>query len=289
MDKNRKKAIRYLVMASVLWSIGGLFIKLIDWNPMAISGARSGIAAVVMLFYLRKPKLHFNKMMLFGAICYSSLLILFVSANKLTTSANAILLEFTSPIWVALFSWWFLKEKIQKYDWFSITFVMAGMCLFFLQDLQGGHQLGNLIAIMSGIAMAGMVIFLKLQKESSPIEMTLLGNVFTFIICLPFFFGSAPNLQSIAALLVLGIFQLGVSYILYTKAIPHVSAIEAILISVLEPLLNPLWVFWITGELPGRYALWGGMIVIITVVARGLYQANKKALPREEQVHCNSD
>lgn len=289
MGKDRKKAIWYLVIASVLWSIGGLFIKLIDWNPMAISGARSGIAAVVMVFYLKKPKLHFNKTLVLGAACYSSLLILFVSANKLTTSANAILLEFTSPVWVALFSWWFLKEKIQKSDWLSITFVMTGMLLFFLQDLRGGHQLGNLIAVMSGIAMAGMVIFLKLQKESSPIEMTLLGNIFTFILCLPFFFDSIPNLQSIAALLILGIFQLGVSYILYTKAIPHVSAIEAILISVLEPLLNPLWVFWVTGELPGLYALWGGLIVISSIIARGLYQAKKKALPREEQVHYHSD
>lgn len=289
MDKNRKKAIGYLLVTSVLWSIGGLFIKLIDWNPMAIAGTRSGIAAVVMLCYIRKPRLHINKMLVLGAASYTMLVVLFVSANKLTTAANAILLQFTAPIWAALFSRWFLKEKIHKSDWISIVFVLGGLCLFFLEDLQGGHQAGNLIALLSGVAMAAMVIFMKLQKESTPVDMTLLGNVFTFVICLPFIFQSMPSLQSIAALLVLGIFQLGISYILYTKAILYVSAVEAILISVLEPLLNPLWVFWVTGELPGFYALFGGIIVLLAVVMRGIYQANKKMLSQEEQAPCNID
>ncbi|WP_242946261.1 DMT family transporter [Geosporobacter subterraneus] len=272
---NRQKAIKYMIIASILWSTGGLFIKLVDWNPMAIAGARSGIAAIVMLFYLRKPKIPMQKNMLGGALSYSALLMLFVSANKLTTSANAILLQFTAPIWVALFSSWFLKERIRKSDWAAIVLVLLGMFVFFIGDLQTGHMEGNLIAVLSGIAMAAMIIFLKLQNEGSPVEITLLGNVLTFVIALPFFFLSIPSLKSILALLVLGVFQLGISYILYTTAILHVSAIEAILIPVIEPLLNPIWVFWFTGEMPGHHAIFGGIIVILTIIARNLYQTKK--------------
>jgi drug/metabolite transporter (DMT)-like permease len=123
-----------------------------------------------------------------------------------------------------------------------------------------------------------MVIFLKLQNEGSPVEITLLGNIFTFVIALPFFFLSIPNWSSVFALIILGIFQLGISYILYTTAIPHVSAIDAILIPILEPLLNPIWVFWATREMPGHHAFWGGIIVILAIITRGIYQSRKDRL-----------
>jgi drug/metabolite transporter (DMT)-like permease len=270
MEKHRKKAILYLITASILWSIGGLFIKLVNWNPMAIAGARSGIAAIVMLLYLKKPVIRLGKTKLLGACTYSSLLIFFVTANKLTTSANAILLQFTAPIWVVLFSKFFLNEKIKKHDLSTIVFVMLGMILFFIGDLRSGTFTGNFIAILSGISMAGMVIFLKLLDDDSPVEMTFLGNIITFIIAIPFFFHSVPNLNSILCLLILGIFQLGISYIFYTLAIKHVSPIEAILIPVLEPLLNPVWVFLFTGESPGTCAFIGGAIVLIAISTREL-------------------
>lgn len=278
MDIYRKKALIYLIIASLLWSTGGLFIKLVSWNPMAIAGARSGIAALVMMLYLRKPVKSLGKVKLLGASSYTLLVILFVTANKLTTSANAILLQFTAPIWVALFSRWFLKEKTQKSDWITIAVVMWGMILFFIGDLGSGNITGNFVAVLSGVAMAGVVIFLKLQAEDSPIEMTLIGNIFTFIIGLPFFFLSLPSWESILGLLILGVFQLGISYILYTKAIKYVSAIEAILIPIIEPLLNPIWVFWFTGEGPGSHAILGGAIVIIAIITRELYHQRKKQL-----------
>ncbi|AQR94799.1 DMT family transporter [Clostridium saccharoperbutylacetonicum] len=270
MEKYRKKAILYLITASILWSIGGLFIKLVNWNPMAIAGARSGIAAIVMFLYLKKPIIHLGKTKLLGACTYSSLLIFFVTANKLTTSANAILLQFTAPIWVVLFLKIFLKEKIKKSDLAVIVFVMLGMTLFFIGDLGQGTIVGNFIAILSGISMAGVVIFLKLIKDGSPVEMTFLGNIITFIIAIPFFFQSVPSLNSILGILILGIFQLGVSYIFYTLAVKYVSPIEAILIPVLEPLLNPFWVFLFTGEIPGTYAFIGGLIVLTAISVREL-------------------
>lgn len=282
MNMSRKKAIIRLVITSVLWSLGGLFIKLVDWNPLAIAGARSGIAAVVMIVYLKQPVKVFNKYKILGSCSYAALLILFVTANKLTTSANAILLQFTAPIWVALFSNWFLKEKTQRSDWITIILVMFGMTLFFIGDLGSGNTIGNIVAVLSGIAMAGMVIFLKLQNEGSPVEMTLIGNILVFIIGIPFFFVSVPSSESMFGLLILGIFQLGISYILYATSVKYVSAVEAILIPIIEPLLNPVWVFWFTGEAPGKYAFLGGSIVIITILSRGLYQQSKKQFNKIE-------
>jgi drug/metabolite transporter (DMT)-like permease len=269
---NRKKALIYLAAAAALWSIAGLFIKLIDWNPLAIAGARSAIAALVMVIYLKKPKIKMNKTNIFGALSYTSLLILFVASNRLTTSANAILLQFTSPIWVVIWSKIFLKETPEKSDWIVIAAVILGMTMFFAGELKGSHILGNFTAILSGIAMAALVIFLKLQKEGSPVEITLLGNIFTLAAGIPFFFLSAPSMKSILYILILGIFQLGISYILYATAVKYVSSIEAILIPIVEPLLNPIWVMLFTGETPGIYALFGGIIIITSIV---LWQKSK--------------
>jgi drug/metabolite transporter (DMT)-like permease len=278
----RRKAIIYVVIASLLWSTGGLLIKLVDWNPMSIAGSRSGISALLMLFYLKKPLKSYKigKMKFLGALTYTSLVILFVSANKLTTSANAILLQFTAPIWVILLSGWFLKEKSKKSDLITVFIVLSGMVLFFIGDLKTGNTAGNLLAVLSGISMAGMIIFLKLQDEGSPVEMTLLGNIITLIIALPFYH-PVPDLKSIIGLLIMGVFQLGTAYIFYTQSVKYVSSIEAILITVIEPICNPIWVFLATGESPSIYAFLGGSVVIITIILRELY-GNKKRNSLEE-------
>lgn len=265
-----------LVLAAVLWSLGGLLIKLIDWNPLAIAGGRSAIAAIVMMIYIRKPTVQLTKNKVFGALAYTGTLICFVSANKLTTSANAILLQFSAPVWVALFSTWFLKEKITKLDWITIISVMGGMLLFFMENIGGGHIFGNIIAITSGVFFAAMVIFLKFEDKGSPVEITLLGNIFVFLVSIPFFFNIEITPKAILALLALGIFQIGFAYILYTSATPYVSSVEAILIPVIEPLLNPVWVMLFLGEVPGMFALIGGTIIVFAIVIRSLIQANKE-------------
>lgn len=278
MKMNRKIAIVFMIICAILWSTGGLFIKLVDWNPVAIAGARSGIASVVMMLYLRRPVNPKCKVKIMGALVYSSLLIMFVCANKLTTSANAILLQFTSPIWVAFFRKWFLKEKNHTFDWICIFFIMIGMTLFFVGDLETGNIFGNIIAVLSGVSMAGLIILLKIQKEGSPVEIVFLGNIVTFIIAIPFFFLSIPSFSSILGLLALGIFQVGISYILYTEAIRYVSSLEAILIPIIEPLLNPIWVLWFAGEAPSSYAIYGGLIVITAIILRGIYGHKKSKL-----------
>jgi len=258
-----------------LWSTGGILIKNINLNPFVIAGVRSGVAACVMLVYLRSPIRKWNSVKLLGALMYTMTVVCFVTANKLTSAANTILLQFSAPIWVALFARWFLKEKIRLSDWVAIAIVLSGMTLFFIENLQFDALLGNSLAVLSGVALASVVILLKLQKDCSPIEMTLLGNILTFVICLPFVFKTPPDARSMMYLLVLGIFQLGISYILYAIAVQHVSAVEAILIPVLEPLLNPVWVFIFSGESPGYYAIVGGIIVVTTIIFRSIYQQRK--------------
>lgn len=269
MDK-RKTAIIQLIIASVLWSTGGILIKLISWNPVAIAGSRSLIAALVILIYLKKPVITRSRSQISGAVAYASTVILFVIANKMTTAANAILLQYTAPAFVAVLGLWLLKEKIRWYDILSILVVFSGLILFFNDGEGSGNTLGNLIAIASGFSLACVTIALRFQKNGSPVETMLLGNFLTFLVALPFMLSGFPDLQGIIAILLLGVVQLGISYILYGMAIKHVTALEAILIMVIEPLLNPLWVFLFAHEVPTFLSLLGGIVVLAGVLGRNV-------------------
>lgn len=276
MDKLRLKAIIYIVIAAILLSTGGIVLKYIDMNPMAISGSRSFIAAILVWLYLKKPNFTFSKPQVIGAFSYAMMVIGFTMANKLTTAANAVVLQFTAPIWIIIFGVWILKEKAYWYDIVAVAIVSAGMLLFFLDDVGGGSSIGNLVAVLSGVALAGSTIGMRLQKEGSPVETTLLGHIITVLIGLPFIFGATFTLQNILGILFLGIFQLGTAYILYAIAVKYLTALEVILIMFLEPILNPIWVMLIHGETPSKFSFIGGIIVIITVAARSII-VNKKA------------
>ena len=173
--------------------LGRLLIKMVDWNPIAIAGTRSAIAALVIFAFRRNMTFNWGFAQLGGALCYAGTVILFVAATKLTTAANAILLQYTAPIYVALFSYWLLKERITRSDIFTIFAAFGGMILFFLDDLSKGGFWGNIIAILSGIAFAGTALFLRKQKDHSPLESVFLGNVLTFLIGLPFMVRSSPD------------------------------------------------------------------------------------------------
>ncbi len=268
MEK-RSRAILYLVLTAILWSLGGVLIKSVKWNPVAIAGARSAIASLVMLAYIRRPRFTWSRAQILAAIFYAGTVILFVTANKLTTAANAILLQYGAPVYVAIFGSIILKEKTTTADWITILLVIFGMFLFFLDELRPGDLSGNIIAILSGITFALYIVFMRKQKDESPIESTLLGNILTVIIGLPFMLSSSPETRSSwIGILLLGTIQLGISYILYSIAIKDVTALEAILIPIIEPVLNPVWVFLAMGETPGRWAFVGGAIILASVTLR---------------------
>jgi drug/metabolite transporter (DMT)-like permease len=270
-------AVLALVICAVLWSSGGLLIKLLPLSPFAIAGFRSAIAASVMFLWVRRqgPLQPTWTTPQFGSIIsYMFTVVLFVWATKQTTAANAILLQYTAPVWVALFSAAITKERLQKLDMVVVACVMLGMVVFFLDALTPGAMFGNILAVASGIAFAGVALFMRAQRGISTTESIILGNVLTAIVCIPFA-GVLPEVSVdwIFPLLVLGVFQLGVSYLLYSWALAHVTALEAVLITVLEPLLNPVWVGLALGEMPSGTALIGGSLVMAAVVVRGLIQA----------------
>jgi drug/metabolite transporter (DMT)-like permease len=269
MCKNqRTRALFYLALTAVLWSLGGLLIKSVNAHPLAIAGTRSAIAAVVILLYIRKPRFTWSFAQIAAAIAYAGTVILFVAANKFTTAANAILIQYTAPIYVALFSAWLLKEKVKAVDWAAIAVVLGGMVLFFLDSLDTKGVLGNLFAALSGLTFGMFAIFMRMQKDASPIESVILGNLITALIGIPFLFQSLPDGQGWLCLGLLGIVQLGIPYILYSEAIKHATALEATLIPVIEPILNPVWVALLLGEVPGFRSLMGGVIVVVAVTLR---------------------
>lgn len=267
------KARYQMMVAAFLWSLGGVLIKLVNWNPLAIAGMRSLIAAVVIFLFLKKPVFTWSKAQVGAALAYASVMICFVTSTHLTTAANAALLQFTSPIYIGLFSYFVLREKVSRVDWVAIILVMVGMGLFFLDDLSFSHFWGNVIGVFTGISFAVMVLLLRKQKDASPMESVLLGNVLAGVITLPFMFHSMPSVHSWIGLLLLGTVQLGLAYVLYATAVKHLSAIESALIPVIEPLFNPLWVLLFVGEVPGIWTLTGGILVVIGVTGRYVFHA----------------
>ena len=268
---SRKNAILMLLFAGVLWSLGGLLIKSIPWHPLAISGLRGGIAAIVIYAFSKDRKIIITYEKLFAACLYTLVVTLFVVANKLTTAGNAILLQYTAPVYVALFGYMFLGEKSTFIDWITIFILLGGLTLFFLDDLSFDGYLGNALAILSGMSFAALTISLRKQKNHNPSDSILLGNILTLIIGLPLIISETSfNLHSIILILILGTIQLGVPYILYTTAIKHVTALDAIIFPVVEPILNPILVFFILGETLGPWAFLGGALVLGSVVLRGL-------------------
>lgn len=246
-------------------------IKSVNWPPLAVAGGRGLIAALFLLATNRGLRFHFSRVQLLGAVGYAACTITFCVATKLTTAANAILLQYTAPVWIALFGAWFLGERATRADWLTIAAVLGGMTLFFADNLELANLLGNSLAALSGICFAGMTIALRKQKDTSASESIILGNLLAFGVGLPWIVG-APMLSpgGWLALALLGTVQLGVSYWLYARAIKHVTALEAVLIPVIEPILNPVWVLLATGEKPSRLALVGGVIVLTAVTLRAV-------------------
>ena len=265
------RAVGLLVLTALCWSLGGLLIKGVTWPPLAVAGGRGIIAALFLAATSRGLRFDFSRVQWLGAVGYAFCTVAFCVATKLTTAANAVLLQYTAPVWVALFGAWLLGERATRAEWLTIFTVLGGMTLFFADSFELTHVLGNIVGIASGIGFAGMAIALRKQKDGSPVESIILGNVLAFLIGLPWIVG-APTLATVGwiSLALLGLVQLGVSYWLYARAIRHVTALEAVLIPVIEPILNPVWVLLAIGEKPTPLSLAGGIIVLSAVTWRAL-------------------
>ncbi len=270
-----------LAMAATafLWSIAGLVIKQIDWNPIAIAGIRSLIASFVILAYLRRPKFNFSFPQVAASVSLALTMMLFVTANKTTTAANAILLQYLAPVITAFIGAKLLREKPRVEHFVSFPFVAAGMLLMFSGELAGGRLFGNTIAVASAFTFSFYFIFMRMQKDGSPLESNLLAHWMTAAACLLIsLFLPAPKVSqgSLVAITVLGVIQIGIPAILFAFAIKKVSAVSATLIAVIEPVFNPVWVFLAIGESPGPNAVWGGAIIILAVTIASVISSRRK-------------
>lgn len=263
------KAILEMLTCAALWSIAGIFMKMLPWNGFAIASLRSLIAGLTIACYmhLTRRKFVLNKKTLLSGILTGCVYTCFACANKLTTAANAIVLQFTSPVFIVIISALLFGTKIKKADLVTVLITLAGIALFFFDELESGYVFGNFVAIAAGMFMAGMYIAVGNLEGDARFTAIVIGQAVTFLIGLPFVITTKPVLTpvTLSCILVLGIFQLGISYILYVKSSEYCPPLACCLLGGLEPLLNPVWVMLFDGEKPGIFALIGGIIVVATI------------------------
>ncbi|MCX6156443.1 MAG: DMT family transporter [Ignavibacteriae bacterium] len=278
-----RKGLVYIAITAFLWSSSGLFIKILTLNAYQISFYRSLIAAVTLLIISygkhRTIKFEFDKLTVLASLFYAGILIFFVVANKLTTSANAIFLQFTAPIYLLFLEPFFLKTKFRRKDLITIVICISGMALFFMGKLEIGNIYGNLIAIAAGICFAMFSLFIKWKKtlgNENTIISIIYGNLLVGIICFPFIFNEiAVSSTQFYVLLYMGVVQIGVSYFIFNIGIKYVSATESMIIGMLEAIFNPIWVFFGVGEVPATTAVIGGVIIFAAILIHNFLPLKK--------------
>ena len=273
-----------IVIAAILWSTGGLFIKWSQLNAFQISALRS-IFTVLTFYALFRGKVFTTSIFTFvNGVFYAAILVLFVIATKETTAANAIFLQYTAPIYVLLLEPFLLKTKLRMINIVTIIFCFLGMTLFFVGKLSPGNFHGNLVAIASGVAFAAFLLGMRKNKPEQQAASIFWGNILIMCVCsYSLFNGGWFNSREILITGYLGIFQIGLAYAAFTFGLKRVEAIEASMVSMIEPVLNPVWVFIGAGESPSVYAILGGIVIITTIGIRTYFVERERAknqLPR---------
>ena len=283
--KDRLRGQGAIFLCALFWSTSGLFIRLVDWHPMLIAGSRSFIAAVFLLALRRfspdrKPGIRLRDMPMLSlcGLCYAATMILFVIANTMTASANAIMLQYAAPVWAALLGWFFLRERPRWEQWGALAFVGLGMFFVFSGGLEAGSMTGDMLALASGIAFAGNTVVLRAHKNGNPMDILIFSNIICAAFSLPFFFLHPPsiNLHNLLCIAYMGIFQIGMASALFATGIKRVPVTQAMLISSIEPVLNPVWVMLALGERPTLLVVIGGAIIIVAVALSSILPALRR-------------
>ena len=268
---DHSKGVLAVVLTALLWSSGGLLIKLISLTSMQLSFFRCLISAIVFAVIFRKKVLKVNKLAILNAVFYATVLTLFVIATKTTTAANAIFLQSTAPIYVLIFEPIINKTRWERINVITIAVCFIGMILFFTGELSPGHLEGNIVALLAGAAFAAF--FLGMRKNDKEYQQSAIfyGNIIVAVICIPFILElETISFSDLWMVSFLGVFQIAAAYAIFTYGIKRILAVEASIISMLEPVLNPVWVFFGYGEVPTTYAILGGIIIITAISMRTL-------------------
>ena len=286
-----KKYIGILLMltCALLWSANGLCIKLTPWNSMVLAGWR-GFAGAITLFIAMKAlkmKISINGRTVLIGTCVCATGFLYIIANRLTTAANAIVLQYTSPVWLVILSMVFFKKKYRGLDYAAVLLTVGGIALFFMDQLKPGGALGNIIAIIDGCSLAGAYLLMGESEGGNRLSGTLVGLVLMAIVGIPFTFVYPPEVTKISVVMVavMGIFMLGLPYALYSVAINYCPPLGCVLISSVEIVLNPVWVWLGTFEMPDTFAMIGSAVILVTVTlwcALGGAQAKEIEMEIEE-------
>lgn len=303
-----------LALCALLWSFGGLVIKLIKWDALAIAGVRSLLGMItVTIAFRRPPKLFVRRdenslqgqkagnenrrqdqnaggnqncvqdqkarpkkidwrattNLLLGGFFYAATMLLFVPATKMTTAANAILLQYTNPIYIIIFGPLLAGEKSDWIDIAAVAGILAGMVLLLWGDLGGGQMAGNILALLSGVTYGGTTIFLRRAKNTRPSDSLNLSCLLSFLFAIPFIVKAdlPQSAMSYPALLCLGVFQIGMPAVLLSIGIEKLPALSSVIITMIEPMMNPVWVALFAGEVPSASSVFGGLVILACIVA----------------------
>jgi drug/metabolite transporter (DMT)-like permease len=257
-----------LVAAAVLWSTAGAAIKSSGLDALQIAGGRSLVAGLFLFLAVREARARPDRRVLLVAAAYAGTVVLFVMATKLTTAANAIFIQDTAPLWVLVLSPWLLGERPTRGELLAVPIFGAGLALFFLDELTAGQARGNLLALASGVAFGLCIMGLRILRERGPVALVW-GNLLAAAVTLPFWpLGAKATAPDLAIVLFLGVFQLGLSYLCFSRGVIGTPAIEASLIVLVEPVLNPIWTFLVAGERMGPWAVAGAAVVLLATAWR---------------------
>lgn len=276
----RRRGLLLVAGAALLWSTGGLGIKALTDPPLKVAFFRSAVAAVALLLYFRPRLPRLTPGFLAAIASYAACLITFVVATKWTSAANAIFLQYSGVVWVLLFSPLVVKEPLHVRDAAAIGIALAGMALFFLGRFDSPGRAGDAMALLSGVFFAGLVLSLRRERGAGAEAAVAWGNVATAAAVLPFVASDLSlTPRSAGVLILLGVFQLAGAYILFVRGIDTVTATQASLVGMLEPIANPIWVFLFLGERPNAVAILGGFVVLGAIAWRTLTGSPPTTVP----------
>ncbi len=277
-QRGRLRSAVFVFLASVCFSTGGLFIKLIPWNALAINGARNLIGSAVIGLYMlaARKKPVFSRRVLIGALSMIGVTTLFAVSNKLTTAANAIVLQFTAPVFVILLMAVLYRQKPGRADIVTCLAVLFGVVLFFVDGFRAGNLAGNITAVLSGICYAG-VFMMNTGENADAISSCLIGQLAAGVLFTPLCFRETDfSAPAVAAVLAMGIIQVGGAYVLFSIGIRRTPPVTASLITGLEPVMNPLLVAAFYGEAVSALSLVGSVIVVVSILAYNVYLARRE-------------
>jgi len=271
----------FILAAAVLWSTGGLFIKWVKLGGLELSFWRSLFAIFTVAFFTRREGFRLNRLTAVASVLYAVLLILFVSATKATTAANAIFLQYTSSVYLLILEPLIYKEKFRSRDLVTVLVCVGGMSLFFMGQVRTQDVKGNIFALLSGLCFAMYFLLLRhpRARQVNRASSVIYGNTLAVILTAPWGLAaiSVMTRLDLIGAIYLGVVQLGISYTLFTVGMARgVRSLDAGIVCYVEPLLNPLWVFLILGEKPSAWALLGGAIIIAAVITHMLLDARGK-------------